>query len=1002
VSAQVKRSFFLSSLLVLSACLLFAPSAGAFGLLPGNEGFSATATEPDNPEYVLGGVAPGGPDNLTGSHPDTLTMSVNLAKGPDSPGEPGVPYGEGDLKDLRIDLPQGLIENPRFGFSGAFESCGPEDFTTPRNSPYEESLSGESCPLRTQVGVITLTSSANGGQTRSFGLFNLRPRPGESTRIGASPYGVPLTFARRIESQGGIYRLGLEARNLSQRFSISGLAIELWGTPWYAGHDLQRGNCLNEADPDNGFGSASVLEEEGRLREVPPKFLPPTYVAGTCAIGDPFFEANTPHPYLTLPTVCEGAMRFDVNVTSWQGASLNRTFETPEPLTGCDASNFHTVAAVHPLTDRTTTSAGLNFDLDVNQTNLLNGSTDRGRFKPGIQAPSQVKRTVVALPEGMTINPSVAAGLGVCTPAQYAAETATSPPGAGCPNASKIGEITIETPVFEKPVTGGMFLAKPYENPFGSLLALYLVAKIPDAGIIAKIPAEVGAQEASGRLTATFEDLPQFPYTHFQAHFREGQRSLMATPAECGDYLGGMDLIPWLDPTRKFHNDFFLSFKAGIGGGPCPVGTPPFHPSAEAGDLNRSAGAYSPFYLRPSRTDTEQEFTLYSAKLPPGLLGKIAGIPFCSDAAIEAAKSKSGVAEEEHPSCPASTSIGHTVADYGLGSVLTYAPGGLYLAGPYHGSPLSIVAIDSAAVGPFDLGVVIVRSAIKIDPQTAQVTIDSQGSDPIPHIVKGIPLHLRNIRVYISRPDFTINPTSCEQLSVESILQGSGARFSDPSDDVNASAFTPFQVSDCSSLDFKPKLSLKMKGGTKRGKYPTLTATVTPTPGDANIGKASVALPPSEFLEQKHIKTICTKPQFEQKRCPPTSIYGYAKAWSPLMDEPLEGPVYLRASSSQLPDLVAGLNGRGIRIDVVGRIDSVKGGMRATYEVLPDAPVSKFSLTLLGGKRGLLVNSDDACKAEPATARMVGQNNKGIVLHPRLENPKCKGHGKGKHRKGHK
>src|ERR1044071_9603754 len=350
MSSQVKRSLARASragALALASCLLFASSSSAaFGLLPGNAGFSAEASEPDNPEYVLGGQAPGGPDNLTGSHPDALVMSVNLAKAPDSPGEPGVPYGEGDLKDLRIDLPQGLIENPR-----AIESCGPVDFTTPRDSPFQESLSGESCSDRTQIGVITLASSAKGGQTRSFGLFNLRPKPGEPTRIGANPYGIPLTLSRRIDSEKGIYRLALEAKGLSQRFSITGLEIELWGTPWYAGHDLKRGDCLNEADADNGFGTASVLEEEGRSRIPPKPGDPPppgpVYEAGTCAIGDPFFEANWPHPYLTLPTVCEGPMRFDLSASSWQGATVTRTLETPEPLSGCDASNFHTVAAVH-------------------------------------------------------------------------------------------------------------------------------------------------------------------------------------------------------------------------------------------------------------------------------------------------------------------------------------------------------------------------------------------------------------------------------------------------------------------------------------------------------------------------------------------------------------------------------------------------------------------------------------------------------------------------------
>jgi hypothetical protein len=988
-----------TSLAALVLLLSAASAQAAFGLLSGDEGFKVTATEPDNPAIVLSGVANGGIDSLAGSHPYALTTTIGFNPAPESPGEPGVPYADGDVRDLRLQMPPGLVENPE-----VLGRCSVVAFNTPRSSPFQESQSGESCPEDSQIGFVTLKSSFGGGQTRSFGLFNLVPQDGNGPLIGANPYGMPITFARRIDATDGVYRVVLEARGLPQRLSISGLTLKLWGNPWSAGHDRQRGDCLNEADPASGFGTSAVLEEEGRRRPPPLGSGEPesTYVPGTCSIGDPYLQADAPHAFLTLPTVCEGPLDFTLSASSWQGGSLTRTAAGP-PLEGCDIGSFHTVAAVQPLSDRTTSSSGLDFDLDVNQSSLTDNVSQRGRLRLGVQAPSQVKQAVAVLPEGMTINPSVAAGLGACTPAQYSAETATSPPGAGCPNASKIGEVTVNTPLFSEPVTGGLFLAQPYQNPFGSMLAIYMLAKEPNAGVMIKVPGKISADPQSGRLTTTFEDLPQLPYTHFQAHFREGQRSLMATPATCGDYLGGLDLVPWLDQTRSFHDDFFLNFKAGIGGGPCPLGTPPFNPTAQAGDLNRSAGAYSPFYLRPSRTDTEQEFTSYSAKLPPGLLGKIAGIPFCSDAAIEMAKSKSGVEEERNPSCPASTSIGHTIVGYGLGSTLTYAPGGLYLAGPYHGAPLSIVAVDSAAVGPFDLGVVIVRSAIKIDPRTSQVTIDSAGSDPIPHIVKGIPLHLRTIRVYISRPGFTINPTSCEHFSVESTLVGSGPRFSDPSDDVAALAPSPFQVSDCSSLGFKPKISLQLKGGTKRGKYPTLKATVTPRRGDTNIGKASVALPASEFLAQEHIKTICTRAQYEVGHCPATSVYGHARAITPLMDEPLEGPVYLRTSGSELPDLVAALSGRGIRIDVVGRIDSVNGGMRATYDVLPDAPVSKFSLTLLGGKRGLLVNSDDACTAPPATARMAGQDNSAIVLHPPLINPKCNGkHNKGNGKRSHR
>jgi len=239
-----------------------------------------------------------------------------------------------------------------------------------------------------------------------------------------------------------------------------------------------------------------------------------------------------------------------------------------------------------------------------------------------------------------------------------------------------------------------------------------------------------------------------------------------------------------------------------------------------------------------------------------------------------------------------------------------------------------------------------------------------------------------------------VNPTSCERFGVTSTLNGSGASFSSPADDSTAAVTNPFQVSFCSSLSFKPKVDLRLRGGTRRGKFPSLTATVTPRPGQANIGKASVNLPPSIFLAQEHIGTICSRAQSAVSRCPAESIYGKARAITPLMDEPLEGPVYLRASDNKLPDLVAAISGRGIRVDVVGRIDSKLGGMRATYGVLPDAPVTKFVLTLKGGKHGLLVNSDDICKKPRATARMIGQNNSGVVLKPGVVNPACKKKGK--------
>jgi hypothetical protein len=914
-----------TAVLALAAACLFlgsaAPAAFAsFGLRPGGEGLNFFATQEGGAAAVQ-----------AGSHPQTGRTELN--------------FSGGDVKDFELELPPGLVENP-----AAVPKCSQAAFATPRSSPFESSLSGEDCPDASQVGVVEVRSSNGGGTVRSFGVFNLAPPAGAPSELGFSPFGSPITFISHVRQADGEYGLSLAAAEIPQSLHLTGLTLTIWGNPWGLAHNAQRGNCLNELEP--GFGWAK------------------------CSVGSP--RNFPPVAYLTLPTACEEPPAFAVFADSWQEPSSrqSRTFDA-QTLQGCNQLVFEPHPSATLSDPRAASPSGYDFSLDVDNSGFLD---------PTRLAPSPAKRAVVALPDGMTINPSVGAGLSSCGPAQYAAETAFSAPGVGCPNPSKIGDFSVTSPLFEKPLEGSLFLATPHQNPFGTLLAIYLVAKLPARGVLVKVAGRLDPDPASGRIVATFDNLPQLPYANLRVHFREGQRSPLATPQLCGSVATTIDLSPWRSGAAS-HTVSPATIAAGPGGGPCPPAQASFDPGSVAGSLNSNAGSYSPFYLHLTRTDTQQEITSYSATLPPGLTGKIGSIPYCSDAAIEAAKSRGGFEEIANPSCPAASEIGHTNSGFGLGPVLSYAPGGLYLAGPFHGSTFSIVAIDAATVGPFDLGVIVVRSAIKVDPQTAQVSIDSAGSDPIPHIIQGVPIHLRDVRVYISRPGFTLNPTSCEPFSVASSLNGSGQRFSDPGDDETATVTNLFQVFNCESLDFKPKLSFKLKGGTKRGSYPSLRAELKPRLGDANIGSATVTLPPSEFLEQGHIDTICTRAQFAREACPAGSVYGHARAFTPLLDQPLEGNVYLRASDNKLPDLVAALRGggKGIAIDVSGRIDSFHGGLRATYSVLPDAPVSKFVMTLRGGKRGLLVNSENLCKATaPANARLVGKNNLGEKLRPRL------------------
>jgi hypothetical protein len=407
--------------------------------------------------------------------------------------------------------------------------------------------------------------------------------------------------------------------------------------------------------------------------------------------------------------------------------------------------------------------------------------------------------------------------------------------------------------------------------------------------------------------------------------------------------------------------------------------------------------------MRLIRHDGDQDMTKFSAVLPPGVLGKLAGISKCSDAAIASAKTKTGRQELASPSCPASSAIGRTYAGAGVGDSLTYVPGKLYLGGAYNGDPLSVISITPALAGPFDAGTVVVREALTLNPVTAEVEVDGKSSDPIPHILKGIVLKVRDLRVYVDKPEFILNPTSCERSSAKATLFGAYRNVFDPSDDVPVNLSTPYQAASCASLGFKPKLSLELHGGTKRGDHPALKATVTARSADANIGKAVVTLPQSAFLDQAHIRTICTRVQYAANGgagggCPKAAQYGYARAYTPLLDEPVEGPVYLRSSNHKLPDLVAALHGI-VNVDIVGRIDSFKGGIRSSFESVPDAPVSKFILNMQGGKKGLVVNSRNLCAGtNKADASFDGQNGVPYDFKPVVK-PSCGKTRKGSHKR---
>jgi hypothetical protein len=910
----------------------------------------------------------GSPATQAGSHPFAMTTTVEVNEKEGLPGSGEIRPDE-EIKDLVVNLPPGFAGNP-----SATPACSTADFLS--RSPLTD-LSN--CSDSTAVG-ISRSKILRPGPASEGGIapvYNLVRPPGAASKIGFLASGIaPITIEVGVREKSP-YNVVAKVSGIPQVVKLYGSELTLWGNPADPAHDSQRGGC-------------AVL-------------------GGSCPTNSPDV------PFLTLPRSCQGPLVSDYEADSWQnpgarlasgepdlsdpawvtGFSATHDNATPPALvgtTGCGRLAFKPTISSTPTTKAAQSPTGLDFSLNVK---------DEGLLSPTGLAASDIKKAVVTLPEGMSTNPSLAEGLNTCTEADLARETVGSEPGAGCPNESKIGTVEVETPLLDENVNGSLFIATPYDNPFGSLLALYMVIRNPTLGIIVKQPLKVENDPVTGRITTVAEDLPQLPFSHFKLHFREGTRSPLASPPLCGTYDASAVLTPWSGGAPITTTSAF-QIISGPSAGPCPsAASQPFHPGLEAGTLNNAAGSYSPFYTHLSRNDGEQEITHFSIKLPPGVSGKLAGIPFCPDAAIAAATARTGPhggAEEiNSPSCPAASEVGHSLVGAGVGPSLAYAPGKLYLAGPYHGSNLSLVSITAAKVGPFDLGTVVVRFALKINPETAEVSVDGATSDPIPHIIAGIPVHLRDIRAYVDRSDFVLNPTSCKPTSTASTLLGSGLDFGTEADDQPVTVTTRFQAADCVSLPFRPKLSLSLKGGTKRGQTPAFKAVLTAHKGEANTGAAQVTLPHSEFLEQSHIGTVCTRVQFKEgnvpgEKCPAASIYGRAEAITPILSEPLRGPVYLRSSSHPLPDLIATLHNAQVDIALAGRIDSVAGGrIRNTFEAVPDAPVTKFVLEMQGGKKGLLVNSTDLCKrTNRALSHFTGQNGKVYDTKPVLRASGCK------------
>lgn len=763
------------------------------------------------------------------------------------------------------------------------------------------------CPVSSQVGVTEIrVILAGGAKTLLEPVYNMEPPGGDIVaRLGFLAQDWPAFINVRVDPYD--YSLIATIEGAPTAAALVEAMTTLWGVPADPAHDSLR---LTPQEAVHG-----QTPKGGRSAGLPES------------------------PFLTNPTDCGVEREVAFTARSYQLPQVSSTMSALLPkISGCSKLDFTPRFSVTPTNPEASAPTGVDAEMKVPQDETPNGL-----------ATSTLRSATVTLPEGLTVNPAAADGLEACSSEQLRFGLNEN---AHCPGAAKIGSAEIEVPALESTLHGAVYQRTP--EP-GHLFRFWLVAD--EQGVHLKLPAEIEANPLTGQLTTVFAGLeslgglPQVPVADLKLHIFGGPRAPLATPTTCGTYQTSYTFSPWSGrPAVVGQAPMQIVSGCGKGG---------FSPNLIAGTLNANAGKYSAFTMTLTRTDGEPNPQTLAVHLPQGLLAKIAGVSLCPDA------------DAASGTCPAASQIGSLTASAGVGGAPLWipqpgkAPTAIYFAGPYKGAPYSIVAVVPAQAGPFDLGTVVNRAGLYIDPETALVTVRT---DPLPQILQGVPVYYRTVHVDIDRKDFTLNPTDCSAKKVRATVTASGGRVAEPT--------ASFQAVNCAKLGYKPKLRLRMRGSTRRTGHPSLTTVLTQKlHRTANTKSVSVILPASEFIDQAHISNPCTRVQFNAGGCPANSVLGTVTAHTPLLDRPLKGKVYFRSNGGEreLPDVVADVRGAGLHIVQVGFVDSVQkkgtevSRIRTRFLSLPDAPVSKITLHFFGGKRGLLVNSQNLC-AKPRRA----------------------------------
>jgi len=894
------------------------------------------------------------------------------------------PEGDQSIKTLRVDLPPGLTVNPNAtpkcslaefeNKVGEFTvpTCGEGTIVGREEITLVTTVEGVPAPSppfpaanTLPKGFIIPPSEASGTKVP---VYNLQPKPGEPALFGFVAAGKEVVFLETEVSWENDFHESFTIRLPKQEPPFATLVSRLVNFGQEAGNQglVKEGDGTYINNPTTCFD---------------PNQFPNLY--STWFRAHSYGEEDPNFPFGSTP--------FEAKVESSTGELIQQE--------GCDTVPFGPGVEVEPGTDQIDSPAGPTIDTTLE---YLTGEESE-------QQESHLRKAVETLPQGMGLNPSGAQGLQSCSDSQFKKGVRTY--SNECPDASKVGTVTIESPPLERPLTGDVYVGeqKSRDPESGEEFRILVEAKEEEEGIDARLVGNVKANPSTGQLTAVFDEqqvaelsgklpqgLPQVPFTSVKLHFDQA-KAVLTSPPTCSDATTTGEMTPWARPdevVKISSKPFKLSTDPGGGSCPATMAERKFAPSYKASPDSTKGGAYSPFHVHIGRPDGQQELKVVDVTLPKGLTGKLAGVPYCSEAAIAAASGKSGKEEQASASCSGESQIGSVTTESGTGANPLKLTGKAYLAGPYKGAALSLVTVTPAVAGPFDLGTVVVRVALNVEPETAQI---HAVSDVIPDVFGGVKLDIRSINVDVDRSQFMINPTNCAAQATTGAINGGGADPTNPAAFSSYAVNDPFQATECNKLAFKPKLKVQLFGPTKRAKNPRLTATLTTKKGQANVARTALTMPHSLFLDQSHIGTTCTRPQLASHTCPKASVYGSAEAKSPLLQEKLKGKVFLVSSNHKLPDLLVDLRGQ-VEIYLRGVISSKHGGLKTVFNNTPDVPVSKFVLKMKGGKKSLLVNSTNTCaKAQRAVLNIKGQNGKKLKNNKfKLNVNSCKKHKKGK------